>query len=97
MTSAQRDGKRAQIRIDPVCLLAPPLNAANDNEREVRLVSENWGLVTAIQLRARVSSKSLGVVSLGIAIVVTLALGWIWLIALTLLDNVSWALRFFEK
>jgi hypothetical protein len=100
VTSARRDDvdeKLLRRRADPVSSLVPPLNAANDNERDVRLASEDWGSITTAQSSTRTSSEKIVLAAVCTVTVAILALGWIFVISLTLLDGVNWALSFFGK
>lgn len=103
MTSArdQRDddeGRRlVRLRQDPVLLSAPPLNAANDNERDLRLVAENCDSVMSVRLEGRTSFGTAVLIVVCVAMASMMAAGWIFTIALTLLNSINWGLSFFVK
>ena len=99
MSSARRDidAKLVRRRIDPVWLSTPPLNFANDNERDGRLVTDDWGSNTSDRLSVRRPLERFGLVAVFVTTVAILTFGWMFVISLTLVDNVRWALSFFGK
>jgi hypothetical protein len=82
---------------DLVLLSAPPLNAANDNERDLRLVSEEWVSIAAPPSSPRASSGRIALVTATAAIAATIAVGWLFVVALTLFDSLHWVLGFLHR
>jgi hypothetical protein len=90
------DEEALRLRRDRVWLSAPPLNAANDNERDLRFGLEDWGSIVTSESSVRASSRGSVLVAV-CAATAAIAMGWMFIISLTLLDSVNSVLSFLGK
>lgn len=78
-----------------VLLLKPalPLNAANDNEQNLRLANtmDGFDLVTSAQSKATSSFGTMALIIIAVSVLVA-AVAWIVIISATLLDGARWVL-----
>jgi hypothetical protein len=77
-----------------VLLSAPPLNAANDNDRSLQLLAipECSDSVTSVQSQARSPFGTVVLIIACLATVLLMAAGWVYIVSMTLLDSVKWVL-----
>ena len=75
-------------------LCAPPLNAANDNESTPYLVpdSEDCASVASVESPVRASFGTAVLITISVATILIMAMGWIYIVSATLLDTLRWAL-----
>ena len=90
------DGRRLLGRsLAPSLLLcSPPLNAANDNESTPHLVPDSGDCVSvaSVESQVRTSFGTAVLITISVATISIIAMGWIYIVSATLLDTLRWAL-----